>query len=155
MADEKPETSEKRIDALRAILTQAAERDEELKTGLMKLATEFLTKMGAGATALEWAEQKGAHGERQLDEHFVMADGWLRGELVVEVTPDEKFSVILMIRRAEHGTHEVGVQKEPSQTVVVDPPEEKDRAAAREKIFTRIFDHLERQIRQRVALPAK
>jgi len=155
MADVEADKPQKRIEALRSILKQAADRDEELKRGLETLATDLLTEMGADATSPVWAEAKAADGERQVDERFVMADGWLRGDLVVEVAPDQKITVGLMIRRGAHDTHDVGVQREPSQTVVIDPPDEKDRAAAREKIFERIFDYLERQVRQRVAFPRK
>jgi hypothetical protein len=52
------------------------------------------------------------------------------------------------------GTHDVGLAKESSYTAIVDPPDAKDHAATRKKLFERIFSCLELEVRQSVALPA-
>jgi hypothetical protein len=54
----------------------------------------------------------------------------------------------------KEGTHDVGLAKESSYTAIVDPPDAKDRAATRKKLFERIFSCLELEVRQSVALPA-
>jgi hypothetical protein len=92
--------------------------------------------------------------EHQVDDHLAMQDGWLRGDLVIEVAPDAKFVIGLRMCTTKDGTHDVGLAKESSYTAIVDPPDEKERAAARKKLFECIFSCLELEVRQSVALPA-
>jgi hypothetical protein len=152
--EEKAEKAEKPIDQLRGILARAATRDQELEKNLTALAADLLKDFGFEDKAPVWAELKPADGERALDEHFVMQqDNWLHGDLVLEVAPGKTFVVSLMIREAPHHTHEVAVRNQVSQTIVIDPPEEKDRAEHRKKLFERIFGSLEGQVRRSVSLP--
>ena len=146
--------AETRIDDLRKILSQAAARDEELQHGLQALAGECFEAFGCEDKSPVWAEIKASDKERQVSEHFVMLDRWLRGDLVFEVTPDRKFVVSLLIRQAAHQRHEVSLRTELSQSVVIDPPDEKDRAKAHGTLFGRIFADLEGHVRESVTLPA-
>jgi hypothetical protein len=144
--------AEKHIDELREILAKAAARDVDLQHGLEDLARGIAEELGADKPPV-WAEVKAALGERQVNEHFVMKDKWLRGDLVFEVAPDRSFTVSLLIRQAANQTHEVVVNKALSQSAVIDPPDEKDRAVARKKILDRVFIVLANLIRESVDLP--
>jgi hypothetical protein len=144
----------KRIDELREILTKAAARDAELQQALETLAGDLLKELGGDDKPPVWAEIKAADRERQITPTFVMEDMWLRGDLVIAVTPEQKFVVSLVIRDAPQGRHEAGSQLSRSQTVIIDPPEPTDRDKARKKFFDGIFANLEGQVRARVALPA-
>lgn len=146
--------AEKRIDELREILSKAAARDQDLQHELETLGGDVLKELGFGDEPPVWAEIKAADKERQVSPHFVMEDRCLRGDLVFTVTPDQTFVIGLLIREAAHQTHEVGLRLERSKTVIIDPPDPKDRAAARKKLFDEIFANLEGHVRARVALPA-
>ncbi len=144
---------EKHIQDLREILAKAAARDEELERELQAIAAELLEHLGADDKTPVWAEIKAGDHERQVGPHFVLADKWFRGDLLIMVAPDKTFVVSLMIRQAAKGTHEVTLRSELSQTVTLDPPDEKDRAKAHEKLFEHVYNDLEAQVRQSVALP--
>jgi hypothetical protein len=146
--------AEKRIDQLREILTKAAARDRELQGALETFAADLMNDLGGDDKPPVWAELKAAKGEHQVNEHLAMQDGWLRGDLVIEVAPDAKFVIGLRMCTTKDGTHDVGLAKESSYSAIVDPPDEKDRAATRKKLFERIFSCLEIEVRQSVALPA-
>jgi len=113
-----------------------------------------LKELGCDDTTPAWAEIKAADKERQVNPRFVMADQWLRGDLVITVTPEQTFVVGLLIREGPHKTHEAGTLLQRSQTLIIDPPDPSDRATARKKFFDRVFASLEVQLRDRVALPA-
>jgi len=146
--------ADKRIDQLRDILAKAAARDEELGQALETFAADLLKELGVDDRPPVWAEIKAAKGEHQVNEHLVMQDGWLRGDLVLEVTPDAKFAISLRMSTTKDGTHDVGMVKETSYSAIIDPPDEKDRAAVRKKLFERIFSTVESEVRHSVALPA-
>lgn len=146
--------AEKRIDDLREILSQAAARDQDLQHELETLAGDVLKDLGFGDEPPVWAEIKATERERQVSPHFVMEDRWLRGDLTFAVTHDQTFVLGLVIREAGHQTHEAGLQLVRSKTILVDPPDPKDRAAARKKLFDEIYASLENHVRTRVALPA-
>jgi hypothetical protein len=145
--------AEKRIDQLREILTKAAARDKELEGALETFAADLMKDLGDDKPPV-WAELEAAKGEHQVNEHFAMKDGWLRGDLVIEVAPEAKFVIGLRMSTTKDGRHEVGMTKEASHSAIVDPPDEKERAAARKKLFEHIFASLEGEVRQSVALPA-
>ena len=146
--------AEKRIDDLREILSKAAARDRDLQHELEALGGDVLKDLGFGDEPPVWAELKAAERERQVSPHFIMEDRWLRGDLTFAVTADQTFVVGLVIRETASHTHEVGLHLARSRTTLIDPPDPKDRAAARKKLFGDIFASLEVQVRTRVALPA-
>jgi hypothetical protein len=146
--------AEKRIDQLREILAKAAARDEVLLNALETFAVDLLKDLGEDDKPPVWAEIKAARGEHQVNPHLLMQDGWLRGDLVVEVAPDAKFVIGLRMSTTRDGTHDVGLVKEMSHSAIIDPPDEKDRAGARTKLFERIFACLELDVRRSVAFPA-
>jgi len=147
--------AERRIDQLREILARAAARDEDLQRTLATLAADLLKELGEDEGLPVWAEIKASKGERQVSEHFVMQDGWMRGDLVFEVDPDNKLMMSLRMRATKDKTHDVGMTNEMSYSAVIDPPDEKDRVGARKKSFERVFTHLESEVRRGVALPAE
>jgi hypothetical protein len=151
--DEGHAMAEKRIDDLREIVSKAAARDAELQRELETLASDLVKELGDDKPPV-WAEIKAEGGARQLGPHMIMQDKWVRGDLVFEVTPEQKFVVGLQIREAGHGKHEVCVHNEPSRALTIDPPDEKDRAEARKKLFDQVFEYLERKVRESVAFPA-
>ena len=146
--------AEKRIDQLRDILTSAVARDRELESALETFATDIMKDLGGDDTPPVWADLEAAKGEHQVNDHFAMQDGWLRGDLVIEVTPDARFLLGLRMCTTKDGTHDVGLLNEASYSATVDPPDERHRAGARKKLFERIFSHLELEVRRSVALPA-
>jgi len=142
-----------RIEELRAIVSKAAERDRDLLSVLRELGAAIVKELGCDDPDPVWGELRAGAGELQQGTHFILADKWLRGDLVVAVTPELTFPVGLAVREAKNHTHEATLNIERSQTMVIDPPDEKDRAAAHKKFFERVFANLESQVRSRVALP--
>jgi hypothetical protein len=153
--EESQAMAEKRIDQLREILVKAAARDRELQRTLEALAADVLEELGGDNKLPVWAEIKAGEAERQVNPHFVMQDGWLRGDLVFEVAPDTKLMTSLRMRTTKNKTHEVGLATEMSYSMLIDPDDEKDREGARKKLFGHIFGSLEGQVRRRVGLPVE
>ncbi len=143
---------ENRIGKLHEILSQAAARDGELVHELEELGVELLKDLGDDKPPV-WGEIKATGTERQVTPHFVMQDKWMRGLLLFDLSPDKRVFTSLQMRQAAHGRHEVGTHDEPSRTVVINPPDEKDRAEARKKLFDQIYGNLEGQVRESVAFP--
>ncbi len=144
--------AEMRIDQLREILTKAAARDQELEKALQALAADVLRALGADEVPV-WATIEAGEGERQVTPQFVMQDGWLRGDLVVEVAPEMKLVTSLRMHTSKDKTHEVGLASEMSYSVVIDPRDEKDRVAARSKLLEHVFGSLESQVRKIAGFP--
>jgi hypothetical protein len=146
----------KRIDELREILAKAAARDADLERAMEALLGDLREALGGDERTVVWGEIKAGDGERQASAHFVLQpDAWLRGDLVVELAPEQRFVVSLMIRQAANGTHEIGLPSQPSQVGVLDPPDEQARAKARAKLFDHVFANLETQVRRGVMLRAE
>jgi hypothetical protein len=146
--------AEKRIDDLREILAKAAARDGELVHTLEELGAELMKALGDDDPPV-WGEIKATGLERQVNEHFVMENKWVRGALVFDLAPDKRFIANLQIRQVAHGKHEVGTHDEPSRTIVIDPPDEKERADAKKKFFDQVIGNLETQVRDSVAYPVE
>jgi hypothetical protein len=89
-----------------------------------------------------------------VNDHLAMQDGWLRGDLVIEVAPDARLLLGLRMCTTKDGMHDVGLVNEASYSAIVDPLDERHRAGARKKLFERIFSHLELEVGRSVALPA-
>ena len=68
-----------------------------------------------------------------------MQDGWLRGDLVIEVAPDAKFVIGLRMCTTKDGTHDVGLAKESSYTAIVDPPDERTAPGLEEALRTHLL----------------
>jgi hypothetical protein len=145
--------AENRIEELREIISQAAARDAELQKTLEGLAAELLKDLGCAEPPV-WAELKASDTGRQVSPVFIMEAYWLRGDLKITVTPEQVCVVQLVIRNVSDGQHEVGLERERSQVVIIDPPDEKHRADAKKKLFHTISLDLEQQIRRRLAFPA-
>jgi hypothetical protein len=146
--------SEKRIDDLKEILAKAAARDGELVHTLEGLGTELMKALGSDEPPV-WGEIKATGAERQLNEHFIMENKWVRGALLFDLAPDKRFIANLQIRKAAHDKHEVGTHDEPSRTIVIDPPDEKERAEAKKKFFDQVIGNLEVQVRDSVDFPVE
>jgi hypothetical protein len=144
---------ERSVEALRDIFAKAAARDEVLVHVLEDLARDIAQRLHLDDKPPEWATLHAVDKEIQITEHFVLTEQGLRGDLVIEVMPDQKFSVGMFVHETHKKTHEVSLLRERSQTVVIDPPEEKEREENREKFFQRFYANLESQVRDRVALP--
>jgi hypothetical protein len=140
-----------RLDQLRDLVSRAAARDADLQHALEALAVDTLKDLGAGDDPPVWAEIEVADKARRVGPSFVLADGWLQGELVIPVSPEQTCAVGVLLRGVAHQQHEACLRGELSRTLVIDPVDPKARAAARQKFADHFFDALVQQIRTRVA----